>query len=77
MNINVDEDELTGLSTGITDGDGTTTVASFTGAQIIGLVASGADEPVTVSLNAAIDNVDTGLDSKARTSCLTSSARRR
>ena len=64
MNINVDEDELTGLSTGITDGDGTTTVASFTGAQIIGLVASGADEPVTVSLNAAIDGVDTGLDSK-------------
>ena len=64
MNINVDEDELTGLSTGITDGDGTTTVASFTGAQIIGLVASGADEPVKVSLNAAIDNVDTGLDSK-------------
>ena len=64
VNINVDEDELTGLSTGITDGDGTTTVASFTGAQISGLVASGADEPVTVSLNAAIDNVDTGLDSK-------------
>ena len=64
VNINVDEDELTGLSTGITDGDGTTTVASFTGAQIIGLVASGADEPVTVSLNAAIDGVDTGLDSK-------------
>ena len=64
VNINVDEDELTGLSTGITDGDATTTVASFTGAQIAGLVASGADEPVTVSLNAAIDNVDTGLDSK-------------
>ena len=65
VNINVDEDELaTALSTGITDGDGTTTVASFTGAQIAGLVASGADEPVTVSLNAAIDNVDTGLDSK-------------
>ena len=64
VNINVDEDELTGLSTGITDGDATTTVASFTGAQISGLVASGADEPVTVSLNAAIDNVDTGLDSK-------------
>ena len=64
VNINVDEDELTGLSTGITDGDGTTTVASFTGAQIAGLVASGADEPVTVSLNAAIDDVDTGLDSK-------------
>ena len=61
VNINVDEDELTGLSTGITDGDGTTTVATFTGAQIIGLVASGADEPVTVSLNAAIDGVDTGL----------------
>ena len=64
VNINVDEDELTGLSTGITDGDGTTTVASFTGAQIIGLVASGADEPVTVSLNAAIDNVATGLFSQ-------------
>ena len=27
-------------------------------------MASGADEPVTVSFNAAIDNVDTGLDSK-------------
>ena len=39
-------------------------MASFTGAQIAALVASGADEPVTVSLNAAIDNVDTGLDSK-------------
>ena len=64
VNINVDEDELTGLSTGITDGDGTTTVASFTGAQIAGLVASGADEPVKVSLNPAIDGVDTGLDSK-------------
>ena len=64
MNINVDEDELTGLSTGITDNDATTTVASFTGAQIAGLVASGADEPVKVSLNAAIDGVDTGLDSK-------------
>ena len=59
VNINVDEDELR-ASTGITDGDGTTTVATFTGAQISGLVASGADEPVTVSLNAAIDNVDTG-----------------
>ena len=66
MNINVDEDELTGLSTGITDGDGTTTVASFTGAQIAGLVASGADEPVKVSLNAAIDGVDTGLISQGR-----------
>ena len=33
VNINVDEDELTG---GITDGDGTTTVATFTGAQICG-----------------------------------------
>ena len=64
VNINVDEDELTGLSTGITDGDGTTTVATFTGAQIAGLVASGADEPVTVSLNAAIDNVATGLFSQ-------------
>ena len=39
-------------------------MASFTGAQIIGLVASGADEPVTVSLNAAIDNVATGLFSQ-------------
>ena len=39
-------------------------MASFTGAQIAGLVASGADEPVTVSLNAAIDNVATGLFSQ-------------
>ena len=39
-------------------------MASFTGAQIAGLVASGADEPVKVSLNPAIDGVDTGLDSK-------------
>ena len=62
MNINVDEDEL---PTGITDGDATTTVATFTGAQIAGLVASGADEPVTVSLNAAIDNVATGLFSQS------------
>ena len=62
VNINVDEDEL--RPTGITDGDATTTVATFTGAQIIGLVASGADEPVKVSLNAAIDNVDTGLYSQ-------------
>ena len=53
-NINVDEDDLaTALSTGIPDGaDGETTVATFTGAQIAGLVASGADEPVKVSLNA-------------------------
>ena len=65
VNINVDEDELTGLSTGITDDDATTTVATFTGAQIAGLVASGADEPVTVSLNAAIDNVATGCSRKA------------
>ncbi|WP_210214451.1 hypothetical protein, partial [Mesorhizobium sp. M4A.F.Ca.ET.020.02.1.1] len=64
VNVNVDEDELTGLSTGITDNDATTTVAAFTGAQIAGLVNAGADEPVTVSLNPLIDNVDTGLDSK-------------
>ena len=31
VNINVDEDELTGQSTGITDNDGETTVATFTG----------------------------------------------
>ena len=31
VNINVDEDELTGLSTGITDGDATTTVATLHG----------------------------------------------
>ncbi|TIW70245.1 MAG: hypothetical protein E5V56_02520, partial [Mesorhizobium sp.] len=36
VNVNVDEDELTGLSTGITDNDATTTVAAFTGAQIAG-----------------------------------------
>ena len=64
VNINVDEDELTGLSTGITDGDGDDHGGDFTGAQIIGLVASGADEPVKVSLNAAIDGVDTGLYSQ-------------
>ena len=62
VNINVDEDELG--ATGITDNDATTTVATFTGAQIVGLVASGADEPVKVSLNAAIDNVATGLYSQ-------------
>jgi hypothetical protein len=38
--------------------------STFTGAQIAGLVNAGADEPVMVSLNAAIDGVDTGLDSK-------------
>ena len=64
VNVDVDEDELTGLSTGITDNDATTTVASFTGAQIAGLVDAGADEPVKVSLNPAIDGVDTGLDSQ-------------
>ncbi len=65
VNINVDEDELTGLSTGITDGDGDDHGGELHGrADHAGLVASGADEPVTVSLNAAIDNVDTGLDSK-------------
>ena len=63
VNINVDEDELTG-PTGITDNDATTTVATFTGAQIAGLVESGADEPVKVSLNAAIDDVATGLFSQ-------------
>ena len=64
INKNVDEDELTGLSTGIPDGDGTSTIASFTGAQIKGLVNAGADEAVKVTLNSAINNVDTGLDSK-------------
>ena len=65
MNINVDEDELTRLSTGITDNDGDDHGGDLHGrADLAGLVASGADEPVTVSLNAAIDNVDTGLDSK-------------
>ena len=44
----------------------------FTGAQIAGLVASGADEPVKVSLNAAIDDVATGCSRKASASCLTS-----
>ena len=65
-NINVDEDDLaTALSTGIPDGaDGETTVATFTGAQIAGLVASGADEPVKVSLNPAIEGVATGLFSQ-------------
>src|SRR4029079_19232476 len=43
VNINVDEDELTG---GITDNDGTTTVATFTGGQIAGLVASGEGQTV-------------------------------
>ena len=62
VNINVDEDEL--LRRASPTATATTTVATFTGAQIAGLVASGADEPVKVSLNAAIDNVDTGLDSK-------------
>ena len=64
VNVNLDEDELTGLSTGITDNDAATTVATFTGAQIAGMVNTGADEPVKVSLNPAIDGVDTGLDSK-------------
>ena len=63
MNINVDEDELR-LRRASPTATATTTVASFTGAQIAGLVASGADEPVTVSLNAAIDNVATGLFSQ-------------
>ena len=70
MNVNVDEDELTGLSTGITDNDATTTVAGFTGAQIAGLVDAGADEPVTVSLNPAIDGVGHGAGlRKGPTSC--------
>ncbi len=64
VNINVDEDELTGLSTGITDNDAVTTVASFTGAQLAGLVDAGADEPVKVTFNQLVDGVDTGLDSK-------------
>ena len=55
------EDGLTGLSTGI--GGGATSV-QFTNAQLSGLVNVGADEPLTVKLNAAIDNVNTGLDSK-------------
>ena len=64
VNINVDEDELTGLSTGITDGDGDDHGGDLHGRADRGLVASGADEPVKVSLNPAIDNVDTGLNSK-------------
>ncbi len=55
------EDGLTGLSTGI--GGGATSV-QFTNAQLSGLVNVGADEPLTVKLNAAIDNVNTGLDLK-------------
>ena len=64
VNINVDEDELTGAVDGHHRRRRDDHGGEFTGAQITGLVASGADEPVTVSLNAAIDNVDTGLDSK-------------
>jgi hypothetical protein len=44
--------------------DETTSVATFTGVQIADLVDTGADKPVKVSLNPAIDGVDTGLDSK-------------
>ena len=55
VNINVDEDELTGLSTGITAATARPRWRRFTGAEIAALVSSGADEPVTVSLNAAID----------------------
>ena len=61
MNINVDEDELTdGHHRQRRDDHG----GDVHGRADSGLVASGADEPVTVSLNAAIDNVDTGLDSQ-------------
>ena len=64
VNINVDEDELTGCRRASPTATRRPRWRRFTGAQITGLVASGADEPVKVSLNAAIDNVDTGLDSK-------------
>ena len=64
VNINVDEDELTACRRASPTATARPRWRRFTGAQIAGLVASGADEPVTVSLNAAIDGVDTGLFSQ-------------
>src|SRR4029450_6271611 len=56
------EDGLaTALSTGIGGG---TTVATFTAAELSGLVSPGADEPGTIKLNAAIDGGGSGLNSK-------------
>ena len=55
VNINVDEDELARPVDRHHGRRRHDHGGSFTGAQIAGLVASGADEPVTVSLNAAID----------------------
>ena len=52
VNITVDEDELTG---GITDDDGDDDGCDIHGCADLGLVASGADEPVKVTFNAAID----------------------
>ena len=73
VNINVDEDELTGLSTGITDGDATTTVATLHGCADCGpggVRRRRAGERCRST--PAIDGVDTGLDSQGRrTSCST------
>src|SRR5262249_59585893 len=57
-------EELRGVATGIRDKSATTGVGTFAGAQLGGVVDTGADEPVKISLNPAIDGVDTGLDSK-------------
>ena len=43
---------------------GQTTIAVFTAAELATLVSVGADEPVTIKLNGAIDGTDTGLNSK-------------
>src|SRR6185503_6962840 len=43
---------------------GQTTTATFTYAQLLGLVDVGADEEIKFSLNANIEGTDTGVDSK-------------
>jgi hypothetical protein len=57
--VSVDEDELAiadgDLSDGITDGDGESDEATFSAAALQALVTTGADEPVTFSLDLTVD----------------------
>ncbi|WP_456732059.1 T1SS-143 repeat domain-containing protein [Bradyrhizobium sp. USDA 3364] len=61
--IAVAEDTLPGGN--LDPGSPLTTTATFSGATIASLVNSGADAPITISFNTAINGVDTGLTQTA------------
>ena len=61
VSVTVHEDALNNADAIGNNEGGKTVTASITVAQIQGLVSPGADAPVTIGLNAAIDGVATGL----------------